>query len=57
MVIGGLLMASGVVVHDGILDADNLLRRLRGASRRTIGFLVLARAMQGNASADGLARR
>jgi Cu/Ag efflux pump CusA len=45
MVIGGLLMASGVVVHDGILDADNLLRRLRAPREGQSGFLVLARAM------------
>ncbi|KGT75678.1 hypothetical protein MA20_31175 [Bradyrhizobium japonicum] len=46
MVIGGLLMASGVVVHDGILDADNLLRRLRAPRDGQSSFLVLARAMQ-----------
>jgi Cu/Ag efflux pump CusA len=45
MVIGGLLMASGVVVHDGILDADNLLRRLRAPREEQSSFLVLARAM------------
>ncbi|MFK4531560.1 Cu/Ag efflux pump CusA [Bradyrhizobium japonicum] len=45
-VIGGLLMASGVVVHDGILDADNLLRRLRAPRDGQSSFLVLARAMQ-----------
>ncbi|WP_342740537.1 efflux RND transporter permease subunit [Bradyrhizobium sp. B117] len=45
MVIGGLLMASGVVVHDGILDADNLLRRLRAARDGQSNFMVLARAM------------
>jgi Cu/Ag efflux pump CusA len=45
MVIGGLLMASGVVVHDGILDADNLLRRLRSPRDGQSGFPVLARAM------------
>jgi Cu/Ag efflux pump CusA len=45
MVIGGLLMASGVVVHDGILDADNLLRRLRSRRDGQSGFRVLARAM------------
>lgn len=46
MVIGGLLMASGVVVHDGVLDADNLRRRLRAPRQEgQSGFLVLARAM------------
>ncbi|MBR0916268.1 efflux RND transporter permease subunit [Bradyrhizobium japonicum] len=45
MVIGGLLMASGVVVHDGILDSDNLLRRLRAPRDGQSGFFVLARAM------------
>src|SRR5262249_2285791 len=45
MVIGGLLMASGVVVHDGILDADNLLRRLRAPRDGQSNFVVLARAM------------
>jgi Cu/Ag efflux pump CusA len=45
MVIGGLLMASGVVVHDGILDADNMLRRLRAPREEQSSFLVLARAM------------
>ncbi|WP_456639705.1 efflux RND transporter permease subunit [Bradyrhizobium sp. USDA 10063] len=45
MVIGGLLMASGVVVHDGILDADNLLRRLRSPRDGQSGFRILARAM------------
>jgi Cu/Ag efflux pump CusA len=44
-VIGGLLMASGVVVHDGILDADNLLRRLRAPRDGQSSLLVLARAM------------
>src|SRR5262245_1056698 len=45
MVIGGLLMASGVVVHDGILDADNLLRRLRAPRDGQSSFLVVARAL------------
>ena len=43
MVIGGLLMASGVVVHHGVLDADNLLRRLRAPREGQSNFL--ARAM------------
>ena len=29
MVIAGLLTAAGAVVHDGIIDADNALRRVR----------------------------
>ena len=45
MVVGGLLMASGVIVHDGILDADNLLRRLRAPGDARPDFLVIARAM------------
>jgi Cu/Ag efflux pump CusA len=45
MVVGGLLMTSGVIVHDGILDADNLLRRLRAPRDGQSGFLVIARAM------------
>jgi Cu/Ag efflux pump CusA len=45
MVVGGLLMASGVIVHDGILDADNLMRRLREPREGRSGFLVIARAM------------
>lgn len=46
MVVGGLLMASGVIVHDGILDVDNVLRRLRAPSREgRSGLLVVVRAM------------
>jgi Cu/Ag efflux pump CusA len=45
MVIAGLLMAAGVIVHDGILDADNVLRRLRAPRDGRSGFLVIARAM------------
>jgi Cu/Ag efflux pump CusA len=45
MVIGGLLMACGVVVHDGVIDADNLLRRLRAPRQGQSSLLVLARAM------------
>ena len=45
MVVGGLLMASGVIVHDGILDADNLLHRLREPGDGQSGFPVIARAM------------
>jgi Cu/Ag efflux pump CusA len=45
MVVGGLLMASGVIVHDGILDTDNLLRRLRAPRDGRSDFLVISRAM------------
>jgi Cu/Ag efflux pump CusA len=45
MVIAGLLMAAGAIVHDGILDADNVLRRLRAPRDGRSGFLVIARAM------------
>jgi Cu/Ag efflux pump CusA len=43
--IAGLLMAAGVIVHDGILDVDNALRRLRASPEGRSGFLVIARAM------------
>jgi Cu/Ag efflux pump CusA len=45
MVVGGLLMASGVIVHDGILDTDNSLRRLREPRDGRPDFRLLARAM------------
>ena len=45
MVVGGLLMACGVIVHDGIVDADNLLRRLRAPRDGRSGFMVVVRAM------------
>ena len=45
MVIGGLLMASGVIVHDGILGTDDLLRRLRAPRDGRTGFQVLAGAI------------
>jgi Cu/Ag efflux pump CusA len=45
MVIAGLLMAAGVIVHDGILDVDNVLRRLRAPSDGRSGFLTISRAM------------
>ena len=45
MVIAGLLMAAGVIVHDGILDVDNALRRLRAPRDGRSGFLVIVRAM------------
>ena len=45
MVIGGLLMASSVIVHDGILDTDNLLRRLRAPRGGGSGVQLIARAM------------
>jgi Cu/Ag efflux pump CusA len=45
MVVGGLLMASGVIVHDGIIDTDNLLRRLRAPRDGRSGVLVVVRAM------------
>jgi Cu/Ag efflux pump CusA len=45
MVVGGLLMASGVIVHDGILDTDNLLRRLGAPRDGRTGFLLVVRAM------------
>src|SRR6266850_1842356 len=46
IVVGGLLMASGVIVHDGIIDVENVLHRLRapqGDGRS--GFMVVVRAM------------
>jgi Cu/Ag efflux pump CusA len=45
IVVGGLLMASGLIVHDGILDTDNLLRRLRAPRDGRSDFLVISRAM------------
>jgi Cu/Ag efflux pump CusA len=45
MVIAGLLMAAGVIVHDGILDVDNALRRLRTPRDGRSGFPVIAHAM------------
>jgi Cu/Ag efflux pump CusA len=45
MVIAGLLMAAGVIVHDGIIDADNALRRARAQSEAQSGAAVIARAM------------
>jgi Cu/Ag efflux pump CusA len=45
MVIGGLLMASGVIVYDGIVDADNLLRRLRAPRDARPDLPVIARAI------------
>jgi len=44
MVVGGLLMACGVIVHDGIIDADNLLRHLRAPRDGRSDFMVV-RAM------------
>lgn len=45
MVIAGLMMAAGAIVHDGILDADNALRRLRASRDGQSGPAVIARAM------------
>jgi Cu/Ag efflux pump CusA len=45
VVVGGLLMASGVIVYDGILDADNLLHRLRAPHDGRSGFQVIAHAL------------
>jgi Cu/Ag efflux pump CusA len=45
MAVGGLLMAVGVVVHDGILDANNALRRLSAPRDERSGLIVLSRAM------------
>jgi Cu/Ag efflux pump CusA len=45
MVIAGLLMASGVIVHDSILDIENALRRLREPRDGSSGIAVMARAM------------
>jgi len=45
MVVGGLLMACGVIVHDGIIDADNLLRHLRAPRDGRSDFMVVVRAM------------
>ena len=50
MVLAGLLMAIGAVVHDGVLDAENIARRLRQArdegSPRSSGGIVLAAALE-----------
>src|SRR3712207_2333208 len=50
MVLAGLLMAIGAVVHDGVLDAENIARRLRQArgegSPRNPGGIVLAAALE-----------
>jgi Cu/Ag efflux pump CusA len=45
MVVGGLLMASGVIVHDAIMDIDNLRRRLRAPRDGRSDFQVVVRAM------------
>jgi Cu/Ag efflux pump CusA len=45
MVVGGLLMASGLIVHDSIIDTENLLRRLRAPRDGRSDFLVVVRAM------------
>ena len=45
MVVGGLLMACGVIVHDAIIDADNLLRHLRAPRDGRSDFMVVVRAM------------
>lgn len=45
MVIAGLLMASGVIVHDSILDIENALRRLRAPRDGSSSIAVITRAM------------
>jgi Cu/Ag efflux pump CusA len=45
MVVGGLLMASGVIVHDGIIDIENLRRRFRAPRDGRSDFQVVVRAM------------
>src|SRR5262245_29452184 len=45
MVIAGLLMAAGVIVHDSILDVENTLRRLRAPGDGRSGLTVIAGAM------------
>src|SRR4029078_1996869 len=45
MVIAGLLMATGVIVHDSILDIENALRRLRAPRNESPGVAVIARAI------------
>ena len=45
MVIAGLLMASGVIVHDSILDVENGLRRLRAPRDGSSSIAVITRAM------------
>jgi Cu/Ag efflux pump CusA len=45
MVLGGLLMACGVIVHDGIIDVDNLLRRLRAPRDGRSDFMVVVHGM------------
>jgi Cu/Ag efflux pump CusA len=45
MVIAGLLLATSVIVHDGVLDSDNVLKRLRSPRNGRSTFLVIARAI------------
>ena len=45
MVIAGLLMATGVIVHDSILDIENALRRLRAPRSESASVAVIARAI------------
>jgi Cu/Ag efflux pump CusA len=46
MAIAGMLMAAGVIVHDGILDVENALRRLRAPHDGQSSLLVIAQAMR-----------
>src|SRR4029078_2922985 len=45
MFIAGLLMATGVIVHDSILDIENALRRLRAPRSESASFAVITRAI------------
>lgn len=45
MVVAGVMMAAAAIVHDGILDIDNVVRRLRAPRDGLPAATVIARAM------------
>src|ERR1700716_3400941 len=45
MAVGGLMMACGVIVHDGIIDVDNLRRRFRAPCDGRSDFMVVVHGM------------